>query len=75
MIFNFFRRRPNLEQISILQILATQAVSSVERPGNGSAKKAEAVQIVGGLAKTLALPVPPVMVDLAVEAAARGLRK
>lgn len=71
-LLNFFRK-PRLEHISILQVIASQAVTVVERPGQGAAKKREAVELVAGLAKSIGLPVPPTLIDLAVEAAARNL--
>lgn len=70
----FRRKQPSPDQLSILQTIAQQAVGTVEAPGkSGPAKKSEALNLVGGIVQQLGLPVPPLLVDLAIEQAVRAL--
>lgn len=66
--------KPSPRQLATLEAIARITVLAVEKPGvPGQAKKAQALGIVGDLAKQVGLPVPDLLIDLAIEGAVRSL--
>jgi hypothetical protein len=75
--FNFARKRKlSFDQLQTMQMVAQQVVLSVEGTVKipGAAKKAMALEIVGGLLEKLDIVAPDSLIDTSIEASVQVLK-